>query len=268
MTRALILAPLLSGLLAASLLAAPAALAQDARLVERLYDPAEVVRIDGRTKVQATIAFAENERIENVAIGDSEAWQVTPNKRANLLFIKPLSPTARTNMTVVTDRRTYLFDLIASPRAQPLYVLRFTYPPEPEPEQPVLAGSASAAEMAAATDPYAVVDPAQLNFAWDTKGDRKLLPSRTYDDGNATFLTWPDGQGIPAILVRDHEGTEGPVNFAVRGNMIVVDGVPAEIVLRSGDSLATLTNQGPPRPVVTSPSAAAAANIFAQAKGS
>ena len=166
-------------------------------------------------------------------------------------------------MTVVTDRRTYLFDLVASARAQPLYVLRFAYPPEPEQEEPVLAGAANAAEMAAASDPYAVVDPAQLNFEWAKKGDTNLLPTRTYDDGNATFLTWPDGQPIPAILIKDHEGTEGPVNFAVRGNMIVVDGVPAEIILRSGDGLATLINEGPPRPVITSPS-----NVFAQAKGS
>lgn len=262
MTRALISALTLHIAVAAGLFAVPAT-AQDARLVERMYDPAKVVRIDGRTKVQATIAFAEDERIENVAIGDSEAWQVTPNKRANLLFIKPLSPTARTNMTVVTDRRTYLFDLIAGPKAQPLYVLRFTYPAEPEEEGTVLAGSASPAEMAAATDPYAVVDPAQLNFDWAKKGAKNLLPTRTYDDGTATFLTWPDGQSVPAILIKDHEGTEGPVNFAVRGNMIVVDGVPAEIILRSGDSLATLINEGPPRPVVTSPS-----NVFAQAKGS
>lgn len=266
MTRALIPALTLHIAVAAGLLAiisAGPATAQDARLVERMYDPEKVVRIDGRTKVQATVAFAGDERIENVAIGDSEAWQVTPNKRANLLFIKPLSPTARTNMTVVTDRRTYLFDLVASPRAQPLYVLRFSYPPEPVEEQPQLAGSANAAEMAAASDPYAVVDPAQLNFEWAGKGSTNLLPARTYDDGNATFLTWPDGQPVPAILIKDHKGTEGPVNFAVRGTMIVVDGVPAEIILRSGDEMATLVNEGPPRPVVTSPS-----NVFAQAKGS
>jgi len=238
-------------------------MAQDARLVERMYDPSEVVRIDGRTKVQATIAFDDNERIENVAVGDSEAWQVTPNKRANLLFIKPLSPTARTNMTVVTDRRTYLFDLIASPKAKPLYVLRFTYPEEPEKEQRVVAGAANSLEMAAATDPYAVVDPAELNFEWGRDGDKKLLPARVYDDGNATFLTWPDGSPIPAILIKDHKGVEGPVNFAVRGNMIVVDGVPAEIILRSGDDLASLVNEGPPRPVITSPS-----NVFAQVEGS
>ncbi len=36
------------------------------------------------------IEFGHGERIENVAVGDSSAWQVTPNKRANLLFLKPL----------------------------------------------------------------------------------------------------------------------------------------------------------------------------------
>lgn len=234
--------------LAIAMLASPPALAQDPRLVERLYDPARVVTIEGRTKVQATIQFGEDELIENVAIGDSEAWQVTPNKRANLLFIKPLSPTAKTNMTVVTNKHTYLFDLVASPRAEPLYVLRFIYPEEPEEEQPMLAQGPNAVELAAATDPYAVVDPAELNFAWDGQGDTALLPERTYDDGNATFLTWPAGRSVPAILVRDHEGTEGPVNFTVRGDTIVVDGVPREIVLRSGDDSATLTNTGPVRP--------------------
>ena len=52
----------------------------------------------------------------------------------NLLFVKPLEPSEQTNMTVVTNRHTYLFDLVASPRAKPLYVLRFTYP-EPPPEE-------------------------------------------------------------------------------------------------------------------------------------
>ena len=53
------------------------------------------VRIEGRPNVQATIDFGEDEHIENVAIGDSSAWQVTPNKRANLLFVKPLRQARR-----------------------------------------------------------------------------------------------------------------------------------------------------------------------------
>ena len=245
MIRAFFLAPVL---LISSGISAPAQ--ADSRLVERMFNPYEVVRVEGRTKVQATIAFDPAERIENVAIGDSQAWQVTPNKRANVLFIKPLTPNARTNMTVITDRHTYLFDLVANPRARPIYVLRFIYPDEPEPdvEEPLLAGGPSEVELAAARDPYAVVDPAALNFEWAREGNGALLPERAYDDGNATFLTWSAGKPVPAILIKDAKGTEGPVNFAVRGDTVVIDGVPREIVLRSGKESALLTNTGPIRP--------------------
>ena len=248
MTRALLAAALLA---AAPLALAAPARAEDPRLVERLYNPDEVVTIQGHTNVQATIRFEDDEHIENVAIGDSQKWQVTPNRRANLLFVKPLTERAATNMTVVTDKRTYLFDLVASPaNRNPLYVLSFTYPEEPEEVQQAEAAEVEGpnpVELAAATDPYAVVDPALLNHAWGKRGDRKLLPAAIYDDGNATFLTWPAGTPLPAILIKDHKGDEGPVNYAVRGDVIVVDGVPREIVLRSGEDSATLLNQGPVR---------------------
>ena len=248
MTRALLAAALLA---AAPLALAAPARADDARLVERLYSPDDVVTIQGHTNVQATIRFEDDEHIENVAIGDSQKWQVTPNRRANLLFVKPLTERAATNMTVVTDKRTYLFDLVASPaNRNPLYVLSFTYPEEPEEVQQAEAAEVEGpnpVELAAATDPYAVVDPALLNHAWGKRGDRKLLPAAIYDDGNATFLTWPAGTPLPAILIKDHKGDEGPVNYAVRGDVIVVDGVPREIVLRSGEDSATLLNQGPVR---------------------
>lgn len=250
MTRARKTLGLAAALLAATAVPMPAQ-ADDPRLVERLYNADEVVRIEGRANVQATIRFGEGEHIENVAIGDSTAWQITPNRRADLLFIKPLADRATTNMTVVTDRRTYLFDLVASPAHKtPLYVLAFTYPEEPEDAQRaegVAPAGPNAVELAAASDPYAVVDPAELNFAWDSKGDAKLLPAQIYDDGEATFLTWASGTALPAILVKDHEGTEGPVNFAVRGDVIVVDGVPREIVLRAGRDSAVLSNRGPVR---------------------
>ena len=239
-------------LLTAALLAATASplLAKDARLATRLFDPDAVVRVEGKMGVQASIAFAEDERIENVAIGDSNSWQVTPNKRANLLFVKPLAVKAQTNMTVVTDRRTYFFDLVSGTAAAPLYVLRFTYPDEPKPVQAAATTPALTAEesqVLAAKGADQPVDPATLNFAWRSKGKAGLLPARVYDDGMATYLQWSASTPIPAIQIRDEAGTEGPVNFAVRGDVIVIDGVPRLIVLRSGKDFATIENAGPPR---------------------
>ena len=259
MTRAVLAALLLS---VSALATAPAQ--ADPRLIDRLYDPAQVVRVEGRANVQTTIKFGEEETIENVAIGDSTKWQVTPNKRANLLFVKPLADRAATNMTVVTDKRTYLFDLIASPaHRNPLYVLAFDYPVDLEKQMADATAAANPdlqpnqTELAAASDPYAVLDPAELNFAWANEGTPGLLPERVFDDGDATFLAWPLGTPLPAILVRNDEGTEGPVNFAVRGDVIVLDGVPREIILRSGEDTAKLLNQGPVRPVKSNPSALA-----------
>ena len=51
----------------------------------------QIVQILGKAGIQSTIEFAADERIENVAVGDSSAWQITPNRRASLLFVKPLS---------------------------------------------------------------------------------------------------------------------------------------------------------------------------------
>jgi type IV secretion system protein VirB9 len=253
----------IAGALAA--LAAPPAAAQDAvvqevssapadpRLVTQVFDENRVYTIKGKVKVQTTVKFAPDEAIQNVAIGDSASWQVQPNQAQTLLFVKPLEPAARTNMTVVTNRRTYLFDLVASPRNAPLYVMQFRYPEleKAEAEAALAAAAeaqreeANAVELAAASDPYAVVDPAQLNFEWEGAGKSALLPARAYDDGEALFLTWPDGTAIPAILVTNEDGDEGPVNFTVRGDTVVLDTVPPQIILRSGGDTATLTNLGP-----------------------
>ncbi|MDE1467588.1 TrbG/VirB9 family P-type conjugative transfer protein [Aurantiacibacter sp. D1-12] len=243
--------PLFSLCIAATLLAllSPAsAQAQDPRLVERMYDPTQVVRIEGRTNVQTTIRFGEGEMIENVAVGNSATWQITPSRSANLLFVKPLSPRAATNMTVVTNRHTYLFDLVANPgNRSPLYILTFTYPEELDPldeEGMAALPPANALELAAANDDLAVLDPADLNFTWSRTGSASLFPSEVYDNGTSTFLSWPAGRALPAVLLMDRNGDEGPVNYAVRGDVIVLDMVPAEIILRSGDDEARLINQG------------------------
>ncbi|MEL6238752.1 MAG: TrbG/VirB9 family P-type conjugative transfer protein, partial [Pseudomonadota bacterium] len=62
----------------------------DNRIVTVVYDDASVFTIRGKVKVQTTVKFADDERIENVAIGDSKAWQVQPNKAQG-----PVSPPPR-----------------------------------------------------------------------------------------------------------------------------------------------------------------------------
>lgn len=268
---ALALAGVLLAMAPTALIAAPG----DSRVVSRHFRANEVVRIEGRVGVQATIGFEAGEKIENVAVGDADRWQITPNRRADLLFVKPLETTARTNMTVVTDKRTYLFDLVATPTGNPVYMLTFTYGAEPEAAaQPASFGevmrealvdrpaSATPAQAAAA------VDPALLNFAWETKGAARLLPLRVYDDGRFTYLLWGAGQAEPQILLPDEKGAETPAaGVQRRGNTVVLTGVPPRIVLRAGKASATLANRNlpPAAPASAAPAQPAGAEAPAPA---
>ncbi|MEY2925907.1 MAG: Type secretion system protein virB9 precursor [Pseudomonadota bacterium] len=199
------------------------------------YSPDRVVRITGQKAIQTMIEFRQDERIENIALGDSAAWQVTPNKRANLLFVKPLIDRASTNMTVITDKRRYLFELVGGgARARALYSVRFVYA-----EDFVVPGPVEPPIMAPAPP------PPLINTNWQAKGEKALIPARIYDDGVSTFVAWDATSELPAILTIGTDGAEGPVNYTVKGDDLVIDGVAARYVLRIGKASAVLTNLSP-----------------------
>lgn len=226
--------------LAASLMAiAPGAARADPRVETIDYRADRIVRIVGVRTIQTMVTFADDEHIENIALGDATAWQVTPNRRGNLLFIKPLLVTTHTNMTVVTDRRRYLFDLVGgAAKARAKYAIQFVY------AEPVVLTSTPAPpppEPAPAPPPPAP----PLNTQWQARGDKAMIPARIYDDGTSTYIAWTASGDVPAVLVLGADGLEGPVNFTARGDYLVVDGVARRYVLRSGKASAVLTNMAP-----------------------
>jgi type IV secretion system protein VirB9 len=225
---------------ALALLSCTAAVAASDKRIRTLdYSPDQIVQILGKSGIQSTIEFAPDERIENVAVGDSSAWQITPNRRASLLFVKPLVGHSRTNMTVVTDRRTYMFDLVAGEKAAaPVYALKFSYPNE----KPIQTAPQMVQQPAAppASPSPATMTADKLHFDWKTKGNGKLLPERVFDDGSAVYLAWNKETPLPAILTVSEDRKEGPVNYRMSGEYIVISPVPANLVLRYGSKYAVL----------------------------
>jgi len=212
--------------------------ASDGLIKTLVYAPDKIVQIIGKSGIQSTIEFGPDERIENVAVGDSSKWQITPNHRASMLFVKPLAPRSRTNMTVVTDQRTYMFDLVAGDKwTTPLYALKFSYPND-KPDvaakaaQPVIAAAPAVAPAIAAVE--------KLRFDWKTRGDSKLLPERVFDDGQAVYLSWKRDMPLPAILTVSDDRKEGPVNYRMSGEYIVVSPIPQNLLLRYGKKSAQL----------------------------
>lgn len=223
--------------------------AADPRIRTVDYNPDEVVLLRGYFGYQLMIEFALDERIENVSIGDALAWQVTPNRKANLLFLKPVSGEAATNMTVVTDRRRYAFELSArrptGPRAPDMaYVVRFIYPPEPV-----------AVVMDAEPPPPPPPPPEKRNVAYTYTGSRASLPSQVFDDGQFTYFQWPETAPTPALFMLSTSGSESIVNYVVRDGYVVVEQLAPRFVLRNGAEVTTVINEGwrEPLPEVTAP---------------
>lgn len=208
----------------------------DPRIRTIQYDPDQVVQLRGWFGFQQMIEFAPDEHIENVSIGDALGWQVTPNKKANLLFLKPIDRSAVTNMTVVTDKHRYAFDLtVATEKVRPAamaYVVRFRYPQE---------GPVQVVEVAPPPAPE-VVAPEAWNFAYTYAGAKEILPSKVFDDGRSTFFSWPANTAVPGIFAIGADGGESLVNYAVRGQYLVVDQLSPRFVLRSGKSVTTVIN--------------------------
>ncbi len=201
----------------------------DPRIRTLPYDPDKVHRLVGVMGFQTMLEFAPDERIENVSIGDAMGWQVTPNKRATLLFLKPIDRAPATNMTVVTDRRRYVFELAIAQgvAAEAAYVVRFRYP---------------AAVVPVEAPPAKTRAEPPRNADYTVKGSAALAPAQVFDDGRATYFAWPRQADLPAIFVIGADGSEGLANAVVKDDYLVVDQLAPRFVLRSDKASATVTN--------------------------
>ena len=218
--------------------------AGDPRIRTVVYAPERVIPLIGHFGYQIAIEFPAGEQIENVAIGDSLAWQATPNRRGDVLFLKPVDLGDPTNLTVMTQTRRYSFELDArrrtaeTPISEITYVLKIRAPKAEEP----------ATRAVSAAEP--LIETRDVNTAYTYSGSTANLPARVYDDGATTSFEWPKGAQTPAIFVAGPDGKEVIVNFSYAGERILVHQVAERFVLRNGSQVTYLYNEGyaPPAP--------------------
>jgi type IV secretion system protein VirB9 len=214
---------------------ATSAVAQDPRIQIIPYETDKVISFYGCTTIQTMISFDADERIENVAVGDSQLWQVTPNKKADLLFVKALTSNGPSNMTVVTNRHHYIFELKNASNSdcksgRTAYELRFSYPQREITVEQALSGDAL------------LPMPEKRNSAYTYLGDVGLVPLRVFDDGVSTYMLWAEGVPTPAVFAKGVDGAESLVNFSNVGDYFVVGQLAPAFSLRLGTRSVVLYN--------------------------
>lgn len=224
---ATLLAFAIAGSAAAQSLPTPAPPA-DPRIQTLPYDAGRVFPLRVAPRHQLALIFSPEERVENVAIGDSEAWQVTASNRGDSLFIKPLRSGGGTNMTVITDAHVYSFELTtaSNPGLDAPYTVRFIYPDDAAFDQ---------------SAPAAVPGVGRYRLS----GARGARPQALDDDGLRTYIEWRPNAPIAAVFAIDERGAETLLQGQIRGGRFIIDAVYRNLVFRLDGQTARATRRTP-----------------------
>jgi type IV secretion system protein VirB9 len=214
----------------------------DSRIRVIVYSPDDVFKFTGYYGYQASIELAKDEEIVSISMGDTTAWQIVP--AGFRLFIKPMEQDATTNMTMITNKRTYFFELYAEEAddirdPDMVFNVRFIYPDEDQGD-----GLKRYHTDSAGPD---LNHPEKYNFNYSISGNESIAPVKIYDDGEFTYLEFRDkNKEIPAIFAVDDDLRESMVNFHPSGanpNILIVEQVFPKLSVRLGKKIVCIFNE-------------------------
>lgn len=222
-------------------------LAVDHRIHVMEYNPDDVHRFTGYYGYQSSIEFAPGESISTISMGDTISWQIVP--AGNRMFLKPMEEDATTNMTVLTNKRIYHFELHAEEVGEEginhqglAFIVRFVYPDT--------STHNFVQHFSSSTGPD-LTEPENYNFNYTLTGSEMIAPIKVFDDEEFTYFEFRDKNAeIPAFFLVEPDGSESIINYRVNDDYIVVERVASQFTLRRGDDVICIFNESKPLPVL------------------
>lgn len=212
----------------------------DPRIRTALYNADEVYRLSGFVGYLVDLEFEADESFVGISAGDPEA--ITYSAHDNVLTLRPKAPTAQMNLTVTTTKRRYYFDYAIYSRVpnrfgdEVMYAVRFVYPPAPQ--NSLTPAEQVERDLAAARAAHG------RNVDYWFCGSRSIKPVAASDDGVQTRLRFGARGELPAIFVRNDDGSESLLNFSIDEGDVVIHRVAARFILRRGKLTGCVVNKG------------------------
>lgn len=220
----------------------PEAGRKDPRIRFAVYDPYDVVTIYTRIGLETHVVLDPDEKIVDMTGGDVEAWGVATKLARNGVFLKPAGELPDTNLHVVTNKRTYSFDLKLAKKHKGdvgFMTVFFRYPESERLAEATMRETAKIRQLLDAGSPA-------TNRRYSVQGASELAPAEAWDDGRTTFLRFRARSRMPAVYTStgDGESDEQIASTTVKDDVIQVHGVLRKIVLRVGRTVACVFNDG------------------------
>jgi type IV secretion system protein VirB9 len=238
--------------------------APEPRLREVQYDSKAVITVPVKRGVVAHILLDADESITDVASGlggdcakPEAVWCIAAQAGGRSIFVKAkAAASAPNNLAVVTDKRTHSLRFVVLPDSDPspathrlairapvVRTITASRPTMPEPLPAAVAASAPSAEELVANRLHAGPRVVNSNYSI-AEGDSSaaIVPALVFDDGRFTYFRFPGNREVPAVFHVLGDGAETIVNTRMEGDLLVVDRVSRQLMLRAGSAVVAVWN--------------------------
>lgn len=217
----------------------PRATSMDSRIRVMVYHANDVFKYIGYYGYQGSIELEEGETVDTVSMGETVSWQIVPS--GNRIFLKPVEENATTNMTLITNKRIYFFELHAKDAKDIqdpglVFAVKFLYP---DSDQDIMDMSHNSSPMIPDLS-----DKKKYNFKYTISGSEIIAPVKIFDDGKFTYFKFRSKNApVPAFFEVDRDGYESIVNYQIAGDYVVLENVASRLTLRYGGEIACVFNE-------------------------
>jgi type IV secretion system protein VirB9 len=192
------------------------------------YQPGALFELYTNPNFVSTILLEPGETLNDIAAGDTARWMVTEataeteSDPRTIVLVKPQTAGLRTNIVLITDRRTYLIEAVSQAGTAYAAQVAWTYPQN----------------STASTGGLPSIDRLSFSYRVRTVRGRAPVwtPSRVFDDGRRTWIEFPPGVvagDMPPLFIITGEGAE-ITNYRVQGQRMIVDRLFDRAELRLG----------------------------------
>lgn len=225
----------------ASATATPRSVGGEDRIKIINYRPNAVFKYVGHYMYQSIIEFELGEEVQTISMGTPTPWQLVAS--GNRIFLKPVENDATTNMTVITNKRMYFFEMHAEEASgvddeNLAFIIKFVYPEN-------LVHSGGLQHVNAANEGPDLSKPELYNFHYKISGHATAIePLQVFDDGEFTYLKFRDiNAELPAIFLVNEQEEEGLINYKMVGKYVVIERVAPRFTLRYGKRTICVFNE-------------------------
>lgn len=196
-----------------------------------VWAPGALYELNTSPDFVSAILLEPGETLVQAAAGDTSRWSLIETgaegsvEERTIVLVRPSAGALRTNIVLVTDRRTYLIEAVS--RAGEIYAAEIAW-------CYAAPASAETAPVQSLSSDYRIRVVRGVRPAW--------MPVGVSDNGRRTVIEFPaaiDATSMPPLFVVTAEG-DALVNYRVEGRRYVVDQVFDRAELRLASARGTV----------------------------